>query len=374
MSEIQDLLRQAMGEAPGPSGRDPLPAIRRAARLRQGMTTLAALAVAGAAIGLVITLPGEASGPRPSPTTSNPSLTGWPSGHDVRGVAVGLGSAWLGEDSQLVQVDSGSGRVLHRITVVGQIRDVAVGAGRVWVAEEPTPENTLLTTYDPATRHTTTVALPLGLSSFSGHTFFRHSLWLPDPAENELLRFTPAAGVVDRRIETVPGAPTSIAPTTGDRLWVQLQSGSTLRAVHLARSKPRWSLGRAVNWSFPLLGPAPRDGIWTSDGKFLVDLRPSALAGGSSVAQGYRLQTTGRAQLVATARDGIFVATPGGVDYFAWKAVRADGIPSNVDPVPAFNGSPDVNPHSIVSIAADGDEVLVDDASGSATLWNPRRH
>jgi hypothetical protein len=342
MSQIEDLLRQALTEMPvTPTVADPLTRIdvrvRRARRrLALGAGVAAAAVVAAVVVPLATIGTGRSQGVQvaktPSPSTGSTATVWLNAG--AHGVTSGdlLGRSWVIVDAahgrrQLLQL-SPTGRPAPRFGVP-QASDFAEGRnGIVWVwgggdGGYPTP---VVTWVDTIKGRSHSIQLP-GLEVVGLVIAEDGSAYVGTSTGIEHLTVT-SHGLVDRNLEATPHA-SAIAGTATARLW--LQAGRTLWAFDPAGSAPMQPAGHTT-WNGKLLGTA-YDGrrLWVQTSPHSIGiLDPTAHASGVGGSVGPELELSGPAtQVIADPGGGLFVLLQhGGVDYFSAQAITAAGPPT----------------------------------------------
>lgn len=347
MSDIEQLLRDALHDAPTtpPRSADPIPAIERRVRRLRFAAGVAVGAAAAVVAAVVVPLSVGTSGgharvqilsktPTPAPSaTPSPTanVTGGP-----QPTLVWMGANWVaGAPSGLpwmLYVDgSGAdgGTRIARLTpaspqdgakVLAPAGRVAPGKTVVWVVGSSDGSSVLgrvsaLTTDGTQVATRTYPDELLTSTAVVGDDLYVVRGGSSATAHVDRLR------IVNGRIETasvaVPQAEQVVATASGE-VWAQTPS----HLVRLTSTGSGIGTGTAVTWSGAIIGADQRTGsghaFWTWDGSRVVQLTPSLLTAGSSVAQGDRVQVPGRAAIAVTA--------PGGGLYLSVVEGDAPGI------------------------------------------------
>src|SRR3954447_24261743 len=160
MTNIEDLVRQALTETPvPPAASDPLARLeRRVRRARRRLALASGVAAAGVAAAVIVPLtttghsgaskldlaktPPPTSAPSPSPSQELLQSTAvWLDGPARAVTAADDGTVWALTDAadpgdlehaRLVQFDATTGTVLNRVTVPGPVTFLSAGQGHVW--------------------------------------------------------------------------------------------------------------------------------------------------------------------------------------------------------------------------------------------------
>jgi hypothetical protein len=371
MTQIEDLVRQALAETPAPTtSTDPLATldrrVRRARRrLAAGAGVVTAVVAAAVAVPLAV-LGGDGSPnslevartPSPSPSVSNPPgvTTLWSGGAQWVAGAAG-GEPWL-----LIKDDQGTyvgqvGQKLssERVPVDDQSSRLAVGEQEVWVWGTNLSGTAGMVTVIPSSGPAHELAVRgqvLGAGAVSNDALYVIS---HGDAGAAVYRYelTPQ-GIVTSKLE-LPVVNNIV--TTGDgHVWAQ----SDKRLVEVNGMQR----GAAVEWEGDIYGPAsPGDAIWAYDGR-LIDLTPKNLLGCMSCAEGYRVFVSGQPDAALQTPDGLFVAIPeAGLDYYSPRSLRSGNTPVTTS----------IHGIHVVSLSADpaGGVDYVDD-HGDLNHWQPQ--
>jgi DNA-binding beta-propeller fold protein YncE len=306
-------------------------AVRRSLRQDRGIGTrrVVAIAVTLVAVGCASTRPNGPTGPTSTTTTAAPAGLGITSSGTVTrfrdsggtGVAASPDAIWTTADHVTRPDGSGvprqavdrrdpqRGAVTAIIPMPGAVREVAVGAGLVWAlggGDGAFPQGGVAA-IDPATNR---VVFSYGWDArprFAPYriAFSRDAAWVTDTA-GRVLRFEPTTtGVAVASSPPLGGQATDIVVLSDGSVWVRLDL--TERIAHIDPVTLQVTATRP--WAGSLFA-ADADTIWTTDGDRLIQLNPSALASGVSVAEGARLPV--HATAVAVDTDGIWVAMQDG--------------------------------------------------------------
>lgn len=384
MTPIEDLLRQALREAPGPvSTRDPLPAVQ--ARVRRARTAAVAVIATAVVVAAAVVVPLLTLGrgdhvvepivtPRPKPSAA-PQTAVWRK-HETYAVASDGTSIWTATRSVdsvrerwfVVRQDALTGRELQRIEVPGPVEVVAVGLGRIWAGgggDGAYPDG-VVDVVDPGTGHVATHHYSgAGPSAFA---FEGGAAWA---AMDELHRVDRLdVGASSAAVSVGASVPVALAPnrlvsTADGSLWANEFGRRQIAEIVVDAGRPR--VGASLRWPGPILGPLGRHTFWTSAaprGGDVRSLEPRELACCPSLAQGYRLAVPGRPfASVLDGRGGLYVAVMSrrpGIAYFADYAHQEGNAPTAFLPVKnAFH------------LAADPAGGVVYTANGAERLWVP---
>ncbi len=226
---------------------------------------------------------------------------------------------------------------------------IAASGDEVWVTSE---RDGVLTSLDPANGEA--AALPVRLErGISGVALGRGFVWVSDPLEGEVLKVSPEAGEVLKRIE-VGGRPGPIV-FGGGRVWVADEDGAGITAIN-ARGGNRVYRRGIVPRAAPLRLAVGAGGLWASSASSgtvrRIDLSsvradPPIAVGrgpaGVTVAQGLVWVANSRSGTVtrvdpsiqAVVGDPIDVGgRPGGIDSgtgLVWVANSLDGTVLRLD-------------------------------------------
>ncbi len=226
---------------------------------------------------------------------------------------------------------------------------IAASDDEVWVTSE---RDGVLTSLDPANGEAT--ALPVHLErGISGVALGRGFVWVSDPTDGEVLKVSPEAGEVLKRIE-VGGRPGPIV-YGGGRVWVADEDGAGITAIN-ARGGNRVYRRGIVPRAAPLRLAVGAGGLWASSASSgtvrRIDLSsvradlPIAVGrgpAGVTVAQGLVWVANSRSGTVtrvdpsiqAVVGDPIDVGgRPGGIDSgtgLVWVANSLDGTVLRLD-------------------------------------------
>ena len=384
MTQIEDLVRQALAETPtAPSSTDPLAALDRRVRRARRMIAVGACAVTAAvAAAIVVPLavlggdgspnglevartPTPTSSPAPS-TPLQPVEMWWKPGADglARGMTTGGGSSWLvveRNDGAHALVQFGpTGDKLSETPIATPADFVASGGGDLWVWGGGDGQNpdALLQLVDPADASARPISLTLADSAIFDVAVIGDDAWVTVPDQVLQVRKVNGALTVVSRTD-LKGAGQIVATENG-HLWVQADQ----QLVELAPTGGSGPETAATeNWSGGLLAASSGDTVWsTDDPQRAVELDPTALGAGSSVAlSGKRLMASDRPTALAVDdAGGVYVATVGEeVDYF--------GPDVAFGPITAHLGAVDVDSLA----AAPGGGVVLSTRSGELMHWDP---
>ncbi|HET7530660.1 MAG TPA: hypothetical protein VFJ98_06845 [Mycobacteriales bacterium] len=337
MSQIEELLRQALSETPAATTvHDPLAAVdRRVRRARARIAAGAGVGVAAVAAAVIVPLTvagssrgadglqvGHSPSPTPAATHGGPpaseAVTTVDAPGPISSVAVSADGRAYAAGSW--QVSSGAafvgqvqgGKLTHVVTVPGPADAVIADMDVAWVyGTDRTGRSRLTAVYLQSGGTAPDDALPGRILSA---TAAADSLFVltATPQGTEVDRFvTDNQGLALVDDHPVAGAKRLVTDAAG-QAWVQ--TGRQL--IPLLPEAQTFSFGHAVPWpgGQPVYGPALPSGVWAYDGR-LIELSPPLLANGTSVAEGWRLNTNG----VPSAA----VSAPGGGAYYGIRSAAA---------------------------------------------------
>lgn len=392
MTEIEDLVRQALAETPSATTTtDPLAALDRRVRkarrwLAAGAGAAAAAVVAAVVVPIAVLNSGNDAankvvvGHNPTPSPSSSPVAVGPPGTEVLWTngAVSVSDASDGTPWLLSSTDHGDyvnqlgdSRLRAGYKVQSPADHLIAGDNVIWVIGNGDGAGTMsrITAVDPSTADVST-------STFSSRTFGAAAV------VGDTLYVTTTDGVdrmdavngIQQRLATV-ASPGEIAASQNGHLWVR--SGSS-KLVELVPTQTGMNVGATVDWSGDVYGPMGADSndddLWAYDGR-IIGLTPKNLLGCVSCAEGWRLSVGGRPASVVTAKDGsVFAAVPvassagkkagldAGVYYYSPQSVHSGG------------GSSDAQLFGVdaVEVVADpngGVDYL--DQNGALYRWNP---
>lgn len=391
MTQIEDLVRQALAATPSPTtSTDPLAGLdRRIRRARRRLAAGAGAVAAAVAAAVVVPLAvlggnGSPNGleiartPTPAPSVSNPPgvTTLWPGGAQWVAGAAGEQPWLLMKDAQGTYVGQvGSNLTSARVPVDDQSSRLAVGQHEVWVWGTNASGTTGMVTVIPSSGPAHELAvrgLVLGTGAVSDDALY-------------VISHGEAGAAVHRYELTSAGIETStlqfsvisnvVATGDGD-IWVQ--SGSKL--VEVLPNETSMRKGLVVDWGTgALLGATTgsnkedRSGLWADDGR-VIDLSPKLLAGCVSCAEGYRVPAAGRPGAVAEPSQGGLYLSVDEVRAPGWQGYKNIGLyyyspaslQGNTEITSALTGV------RAMAIAADpnGGVDYVDD-QGQLNHWDP---
>lgn len=379
MTPIEDLLRQALQDAPAPPpSADPLRVIE--ARVRRARTAAVAVIATAVVVAAAVVVPLLTLGrgdhvvepivtPRPKPSAAPQVLPV----RDVIGVTTTVdGSIWSLQrsrslDRATVVHQVASGAVVRRIRVPGPVRALASGAGAVWAyggGDGGSPDGVLdrIASNGAVATVRFTGSGPYDVAFVDGTPF----VTLASAHRVVSIGEGHAGGLAVSGSLQLPGQVTDIVATDEGQVWVREDLAH--RVVHVTRdAHGRLRAGRSFTWRGGLIGAGPHGGIWTADSSNrLIGLSPRLAAQGEmSLAEGYRIGLPAAiVDLAGTGTGGAFVATARGVDYFADVETAAQSDPVRPTAVLARRG--------VVALAAapTGGVVAVT-GSGRELQWDP---
>lgn len=387
MNDLEQMLRDALHDAPPvtPMTPDPVSVVsRRVRRIRlvlAGATAAAAVVVAVVVVPLANVADRGADEIQPLKTpTAGPSATAlpagtsvlWPTGADWVSVSPD-GARWLtytdssGRRTGLAEVDA-DGQVLHQVAQPPAPAD-RVYAGRtvVWVVGSDDGGDVLsrVSAYSTSGQLIATKALPTTLLTFAVVT--GDDLYVQtgrDPATDGVARFRVNGTAVDETDVTLPDHQgNGIAVTANGAVWADTEK-------HLVQVEPTGSGLRVVDVTgqWPLHGGDDAnnpDAVWSADGSRLIELTPGFLSSGLSVSEGNRIPVSGTPQLAATdARGDLYVVTKEATLYAFAAATLSDGAAKPFAGVDVEGGAA-----FMVADPAGGVDYVTGD--GRLLHWNP---
>jgi hypothetical protein len=387
MTDVEQLLREALSDIPAPSSPavDPLAAVdRRVRRARRGIAVGAAVAVASvvAAVAVPLSLTGghrasdvqvgrtpspspSAKGGVPSEVVTTVVRTGAVSvSSSDGGPAYALGRSKTGDGSAYVATVQ-AGHLTDRVPVPAPADNVVADTDIAWVTGNSLATGRArITAVHPAAGTKATVTEP---GEVVAATVAADSLFVlrASRAGVEVERFvTDDTGVVkvaSHRIAFAAG----IVTDAGGTAWVSTPN----QLIPLRPQAQDFGFGPAVAWHLhqPVFGPAPPSGLWAYDGR-LVELTPPLLHTGVSVAEGWRLDTGAAPAAVASAPGGVYYgvssaasATDNGVFYYSRRSM-SDGA---ARPDAGLGGFP------VSALTADPDGGVLFVTSSALQHWTP---
>jgi hypothetical protein len=382
MNDVEQQLREALSEIPAPTVpvHDPLVAVdRRVRRARRRIAVAAAAGVAAVVAAVVVPLATTTSNghdglqvgksPTPAPSVSNPPGVTTLSAPgpvlsvsaNAAGAVYALGSWQVSDGAAFVGVVKGR-QVTDPVTVQGPAHQVIADGATAWVIGTDSKGRSRLSVVSHLIT-TTDGALPGRIISA---TAANSSLYLLTASQQglEVDRFIAnksGLGLTD--FHPIPYAKRLVTDFAG-QAWVQTDK----ELIPLQPQAQSFSLGTPVSWKGPVYGPASPSGVWAYDGR-LIQLTPALLATGTSVAEGWRLDTTDVPSAALSAPDGTYYAVTSAADnsgngvFYYSKRSMSDGA---AKPDAALTGS------GVTSLApAPGGGVLVVRGGGTLQQWRP---
>ena len=387
MTDLEQLLRDALQEAPpvAPASPDPVAAVTR--RVRRVRLSVAAVTAAAAAVAFAVVVPFAGTGssgeqkvqplgtPTPSASSTLPAdtTTLWASGADWASISP-TGARWLtyfdkgGQVLSLAQVDS-AGRVVHEAKPPAPAGEVYAGSSVVWVVGSDQGGNILsrVSAYSTSGQLVATKTFPTTLLSFAvvtGDDLFVQTG--DDAGNNGVARLRLHGNAIDETDVALPDHQgNGIAVTANGAVWadtekhlVEVQATATgLRVGHVTDA---WSLHGGDDAKNP-------DALWSADGSRLIELTPRLLSSGVSVAEGDRIPVPGTPQLATTdAAGNLYVLTKEGTLYAFAAATLSSGGPAPV-------ASVDVDGGAVVLVADPSGGVDYVTGGGQLLRWDPVR-
>lgn len=368
MTQIEDLVRQALAETPAPTtSTDPLATLDR--RVRRARRRLAAgagvvTAVVAAAVAVPLAVLGGDGSPNSLEVARTPSPAPLPSGttalwtdHAVSSATDSSGRRWVlykdGDHNYVQPVGPGT----NKLTSVQSPADYLLENGdTLWVVG-----TSRVTAIDTHSGTSATMELP----QVSDAAVIQDSLYVLDSAVPQgavaRIDFTDT-GMDETDFKPLPDAQGIVATSQG-HMWVH--AGDQL--VELTPIPGGFTVGKGVQWgSGAILAPTvPRsapDGVWAYDGSRLITLMPANLAGCLSCAEGYRIAVPGQPTNVVETPEGLFVAVPGtGLLFYA-----KDALSTGTTVTASLSGV------QVASLTADpGHGVDYVDDQGRLIQWDP---
>jgi YVTN family beta-propeller protein len=147
-------------------------------------------------------------------------------GHGPAGIAVGGGAVWVanGLDGTVSRIDPTTNQVVQTITVGNGASGVAFGEGSVWVANSA---DGTVSRIEPSTGHVTrTLAATVGATGIA--VAFRR-VWVVSPSTGVLVSLDPTTGAVREQVG-VGVDPEAVAAGAGS-IWVANRATGTLSKV-----------------------------------------------------------------------------------------------------------------------------------------------
>ena len=400
MSQIEDLLREALHETPAAlSGRDPLADVDR--RVRQARRRLAAgtgLAVVALAAVVVVPLANlggsshrgvqVAHSPTPKATTAGAGPQVWVKPSHAVAVAAGDDGSHQTGIWGLVRGTDGAPQVAHftpdgivdnHVDVSDPVDFISVGLGYVWVyggGDGGSGDLSVIHRVDPRTGKVVTLEIR-GKGAPYSMVFTAQSAFVALSARDEVVRVSGVGGPLALTQPVhVPGQPTDMVASGDGTIWVRESLAQKWAQLDVADG--RSVLEQTVSWSGPLFGLSHDDTVWTSDAKTrVVEITPSTLSTAVSASYGLRVSTPAQPLAVVEAADagGVYVATG---DYSG-----EDTDPAHVGL--AFYSAADLQAGAArptarlagvdvarLAAAPDGGALLVTQ-DGGLEHWNPQR-
>jgi hypothetical protein len=385
VSRIEDVLRDALGDAPHPPTTQPPlrqleQEIGRARRRRRSAVVLAVLAVVTVATVLPTVFLQSSSdksvpvGPvPPGPGREPPALRDL-GAVNPRAIAPDASVLYyLGDEAPtnpwfITRIDPATGKDSRLVQELPDpLSHLAVGLGRVWAfggGDGAYSDLSRILVFDQATgRQIDKVTVHTPAAPYAV-AFAQGSAWLTMSVLGEVWRLTPAPPGTPMRIEhiKVAGQPTDIVATESGYLWIrQSLKHSWVRLIPTRNGSGH--LSAVVSWDGPMLSAAGGNQIWTREGSRLIALTPALLAQGISVAAGARLDLGEAPVAAAQTPDGLWAATANNIYWFTASSLR------NGDPKPAYTIS---SKGAVLGLAAVGRGLVIHDSDGRLYYWDPR--
>lgn len=390
MSDLEQLLRDALHDAPpvAPATPDPVAAVNR--RVRRARLSVAAVTAAVAAVAVAVVVPFAGTGrsgeqkvqplgtptPTPSATSSLPANTTalWTTGGANWASVSPTGTRWLtyfdkgGRLLSLAQVDS-DGHAVHQATPPAPAGEVYAGSSVVWVVGSDQGGNILsrVSAYSTSGQLVATKAFPTTLLSFAvvkGDDLYVQTG--DDPAKDGVARLRVQGNAIDEADVTLPDHQgNGIAVTANGAVWAETEKHlvevqATATGLRLGHVTDAWSLHGGNDAKNP-------DAVWSADGSRLIELTPGLLSSGVSVAQGDRIPVSGTPQLATTdAAGNVYVLTKEETLYAFAAATLGGGNPAPV-------ATADVDGGAVVLVADPAGGVDYVTGNGQLLRWDPVR-
>jgi sugar lactone lactonase YvrE len=399
MSRTEDLLREALSSTTVDPSADVLHGldrrIRRARRRAAALAGMAAAAVAAAVAVPIVTV--AQGGPTsrhvsithlptvPKPQRANVWLTGGArqvatgddgtEGGGIWALTDGTDTAASADSADVVGFDPATGRVLHRYTVPGPVDYVSVGLGYVWAyggGDGGSGNLSVIDRVDPKTGHVDTLQIH-GKGAPSSMGFASQAAYVTLAVADQVARVSGVGGPLKlSQVVTVPGQPESLTVAMDGTVWVE--ESLAKKWAHLDVADGHLRILSTVDWPGRIFGLASAGYLWTADSPDrVVELDPTKLSAGVSVAYGDRVRTAGPVSAVVapTPSGGLYVATSDSlgatpsdetaISYYSPQAARAGGEPTA--------RLANVSSNSL-AVTDDGGVVFASD-TGSVEYWHP---
>ena len=385
MSQIEDLVRQALAETPtAVTATDPLATLDRRVRkarrrLAAGAGAVAAGVVAAVVVPIAVLSGGNDAGnnkvivgntPTPAPG-SEPGVTiWWPRGAvDVADSAAPGAPSWvLVRDTDKTFIAPIDPNGLEERYAVPEPADyVAPGGAVEWVVGTDGTANTVsvsaLNNADQKVTSTTLSGDVVTAPAVVGDSLY---VLVSDFGTTSVRQFRLSNDGIDQSQPLAIAGAAEIAATSKGHIWVATADN----LVEVLSSGNTLSAGSSVDWrGGDIFGPmgvdSHGDDMWAYDGERIIGLTPKYLTSCVSCAEGYRLDVDTEPSAVATANDGgLYVLVPGSSIYVYPAAnVQGDGVRAD-ETLPATGVS------SLVAGHSDGVD-YVDDL-GRLQHWDPQ--
>jgi hypothetical protein len=401
MTDLEDLIRDALAPTATATATDPVGALaRRVRRARRRLAVGAGVAAAVVAAAVVVPLAAlggngvsnghlgvansPSTGPTPTAKTAVPDV--WM--QDVIAVASGddgspneavwaMGGSDPVNSATLMKLDPVTGKVLRRVTVPGPVDFLTVGLGYVWAyggGDGGYGNLSVIDRVDPASGKVHTLRIH-GKGAPYSMVFTAQGAYVSLAVRDEVVRVSGVGGRLGLYLPVhVPGQPTNMVVTGDGNVWVQESLRHKWAELDVADGRSK--LVHTYSWNGPVSAFSHDNTVWTSDSKTrVVEITPSYLSSGVSVAYGNRVPTVGRPVGVVEEADGggIYVATAdpsaadvvsdrSGISYYSPEAVNAGSRQPTYE-------LPNID---VQSIAADPDAgVAFITSDGTLEHWNP---
>lgn len=340
MTQIEDLVRQALAETPTVSPTtDPLAGLDR--RVRRARHRLAAGAgAAAAAVVAAVVVPLAVLGGNGAPNSVSVARTPSPAP-----LASGTTALWTDNATSVTSGSDGRRWVLYSDGGQDYVTQLAGGAGEPTAVQSPADYvvagDTVWTVGTDRAAGTVRVsALDAGgdvltLQPFTGvveapPVVVGDALYVlaADNAATRVRRFDLRSGGIDQSPPLEIDGASEIAATSKGHIWVLAGQ----RITEVTATKSGLSTGTAVDWGGDIFGPTRTDtggdSLWAYDGDRLIGLTPQNLLAGTSVAEGWRLSVPGHPTAAAeSAKGDVYVATESGLLHYTKQDVQDSCCP-----------------------------------------------
>jgi hypothetical protein len=347
MSDLRDVLRETAAN----SGDVDLDSIRarvdRRRRTRRVVTSgCLALAVVGGVVATVQLVGGDDPAavrvvtPAPDREGGNGNAS-W-SVPGVQAVAVGPAGTWIttreysdadGETRAVARIDTTTGELSSRIELPGPVTWIAVGDGVVWAWGGGDGAEPVGHVFAIDAARGAVLGEWIGAVGYRGLVPELNHAWVASTETDEVVLLgATAQGIEVQRRVPVQGRPAGLVYASDGHgfptVWVQEPGTGTIAGIDTESQ----TVTARHAWSGALLASDGNANLWLAEGgQRVVNVTPALLDPGTSLAIGARLDAPG-AFAAAQGRGGLYVATPGGISWFAHDAL-ASGVPTASRPL-----------------------------------------